>query len=416
MLNSSRICLAGAVLLAVAPIAGRAQTPARTNSVDRALEFLRQENRWTIEQQRSLCEIPAPPFKEAARGREYHRRFAALGLAVRVDSIGNVIARRAGRSSAPALILAAHLDTVFPEGTDVTIRERGDTLYGPGLADDCRGLAVLLAVARALDQAKIETGRTILFVGTVGEEGAGNLRGVRHLFERMPAESVAAFVTVDLTHYQLSGRATGSNRYEFLFTGPGGHSFNSFGMPNPIHAMGRAIGKIAGLTVPATPKTTFNVGVIRGGTSVNAIADSASFQLDLRSEDPAALARLDSAAQQAVESAVTEERSRWPGSTASLSVTRRTIGIRPAGMTADSSAVMRFADGAAMSLGITPNPGPHSTDANLPMSLGIPAIAIGHGGLSGGEHSLGEWYLDGPDGYKGAQWVLLVAIGMAEGR
>ena len=407
MLNSQRCWLIATAVLAGAPVAGQSQgvPPALAT----AIELARRDNGWTLENQRSICEIPAPPFGEEKRAEEYRRRFAALGLAVRIDSVGNVIARRPGRSAKPVIVLAAHLDTVFPEGTDVAVRQQGDTLRAPGISDDCRGLAVLLAVARALDQARAESEGPILFLGTVGEEGAGNLRGVRYFFEQAPAGSVDYFIAVDLTHHQLASRATGSIRHEFLFTGPGGHSFNAFGMPNPIHAMGRAIARIADLTVPESPRTTFNVGVVRGGTSVNAIADTGSFMVDLRSEAPVELARLDSAVQRIVDSAVAGERRRWPGSTTPLIVTRRTIGIRPAGTTPESSPIMRAALEAAASLGITPDDGPHSTDANIPISLGIPAIAIGHGGMSGGAHSLAEWYVDGPDGYKGVQWVLLVA-------
>jgi tripeptide aminopeptidase len=400
-------CFLALALLVSAPLALHAQTVSLP--VERALQIVKGDNAWTLQNQRSICEIPAPPFKEERRAAEYRRRFEALGLEVRIDSVGNVIARRPGRSSSPAVVLAAHLDTVFPEGTDLTIHQRGDTLRVPGISDDCRGLAVLLAVARALDLAKVETTGPILFVGTVGEEGAGNLRGVRYFFDQAPSGSVDFFLAVDLARTELASVATGSNRYEYLITGPGGHSFNAFGMPNPIHAMGRAIARIADTKVPPTPKTTFNVGVVRGGTSVNAIADTASFLVDLRSESAAELARLDSTVQQIVEAAVAEERRRWPGSAVPIALTRRTIGLRPAGSTPDSSLIVRVALEAAARLGITPDAGPHSTDANIPISRGIPAIAIGHGGMSGGEHSLSEWYLDGPDGYRGTQWVLLVA-------
>ena len=415
MLNSSRCRVLAVSILALTPGAGHAQGPSSTLSpaVRRALEIVSADNGWTLENQRSLCEIPAPPFQESRRAAEYRRRFEALGLDAQTDSIGNVVARRPGRGGGPAVVLAAHLDTVFPDGTDVTVRERGDTLRAPGIADDCRGLAVLLAVARALNQAGAESEGSVVFLGTVGEEGAGNLRGVRYFFAHAPPGSVDYFITVDLTRHQLATRATGSIRREYLFTGPGGHSFNAFGMPNPIHAMGRAIARIAELVVPASPKTTFNVGIIRGGTSVNAIADSGSFMLDLRSEGAAELARLDSAVQQVVESAAIEERRRWPGSAVPLRVAERTIGIRPAGVTSPNSPLVRAAVEAAAALGITPEDGPHSTDANIPISLGIPAIAIGHGGMSGGEHSLAEWYVDGPDGFKGVQWVLLVAARMA---
>ena len=397
-----------------------AQSPrkraARARPVQAALDQLRTDNAWTLEQQRTICEVAAPPFREAARAEEMVRRFRALGFkSVRIDAVGNVIAERAGRDGGPVVVLSAHLDTVFPEGTDVTVRRTGTVMRGPGIADDCRGLAILLAVARALDAASVRTDGTILFVGTVGEEGLGNLRGVRHLLER-ELKRVDHFISVDLNGFELSHRAVGSHRYEIRFSGPGGHSFDAFGMPNPVHAAGRAIAAIADLRPPAAPKTTFNVGLIRGGTSINAIAPEAAISVDLRSESPAELGRLDTSVRQAVAAAAAAERDRWPASKAPLRVEIDTLGIRPAGSLPESAPIVRAAIAAAQQLGVRPASAAYSTDANLPLSTGISALAIGHGGRGAGEHSLAESYDDGARGYLGPQWAALLVTTLAGAR
>ena len=406
-----------ALLLAADPAAAQSSRNrvATARPVQAALDHLRTDNAWTLGQQQSICEIPAPPFKEAARAEELARRFRALGFkAVRIDAVGNVIAERAGRGG-PVIVLAAHLDTVFPEGTDVTVRRSGTVMRGPGIADDCRGLAILLAVAKALDAASVRTDGTILFVGTVGEEGLGNLRGVRHLLQR-ELKRVDHFISVDLNGFELSHRAVGSHRYEIRFTGPGGHSFDAFGMPNPVHAAGRAIAAIADLRTPASPKTTFNVGLIRGGTSINAIAPEAAISVDLRSESPAELERLDASVRQAVAEAASAERARWPASKAPLRVQIDTLGIRPAGSLPESAPLVRAATAAAQQLGVRPSSAAYSTDANLPLSMGISALAIGHGGRGAGEHSLAESYDDGKQGYLGPQWAALIVTTLAGAR
>jgi acetylornithine deacetylase/succinyl-diaminopimelate desuccinylase-like protein len=380
-------------------------------AVRQALALLERDNSWTIEQQIGLCEIPAPPFRERARGADFARRLTSLGYRPTTDSIGNVFAVRPGKGGGRRLVIAAHLDTVFPEGTDVRVRREGTRLFGAGIGDDCRGLAVVLAVARAVSLVKLETAGDLVFVGNVGEEGVGNLRGTRYLFERRPAGAIDAFISVDGTGLGLTTRGVGSNRYRIVFKGPGGHSYGDFGMPNPMHAMGRAIAAIADLEVPATPKTVFNVGMIEGGTSINSIAMSATLQLDLRSESPEALERVDQAVRAAVDQAVAAEKARWPRSRAALTAEIEEIGRRPAGTQPDTLWLVRAAQDAARALGIpVPAGGASSTDANLPISLGIPAITMDGGGAGDGAHSLGEWYDDGPRGYLGPQWVLLVAV------
>jgi acetylornithine deacetylase/succinyl-diaminopimelate desuccinylase-like protein len=343
------------------------------------------------------------------------RRFTALGLQnVRLDSIGNVIAERRGTGRGPTIVLSAHLDTVFPEGTDVRVKREGSLFRGPGIGDDCRGLAVLLSVARAMRAAKVTTAGTILFVANVGEEGPGNLRGVRYLFARPPAK-IDYFVAVDGTGLGLTNRAVGSNRYRVSFTGPGGHSYGAFGMASPIHALGRAIARISEIQVPASPKTTFNVGIIEGGTSVNTISPLGAMEVDLRSESPDALAQVDARFRKAVDDALAEEHARWPQSSVKIKVNVESMGVRPAGATADTSWIVRAAQDAGRALGFDAELGSGSTDANLPMSLGIPAITIDGGGQGRGAHSTSESYDDGPRGWLGPQWALVTVWTLAAG-
>jgi acetylornithine deacetylase/succinyl-diaminopimelate desuccinylase-like protein len=374
---------------------------------------MRTDNAWTLDEQESICEVPAPPFGEAKRAAEFRRRLVALGLRdARIDAEGNVIARRRGSGRGPTVILSGHLDTVFPETTDVTVTREGTLMKGPGIGDDCRGLAVLLAVARALEGAGVQTQGDILFVGTVGEEGAGNLRGVRHLFTKELKDSVDYFISVDGTGFGTTSRAVGSHRYRVTYEGPGGHSYGAFGMPNPAHALGRAIAGIAELRVPLDPKTTFSVGVLEGGTSVNSIPAAAAMDVDLRSESSVALDSLDAGFRAALQRALEAEHARWPESRVRLRVRIDTIGIRPAGAQPDTARIVRAAVDAARALGVTSELGAGSTDANLPMSLGIPAITIDGGGQGRGSHSLAEQYDDGERGWLGPQWAALVTLAL----
>lgn len=388
-------------------------TIATRPTVRAALDRMRVDNAWTLDQQESICEIPAPPFGEARRAEEFRRRFVALGLTdARIDDEGNVIARRRGAVRRPAVVLSGHLDTVFPETTDVTVTRQGTLMKGPGIGDDCRGLAVLLAVARAFASAGVQTQGDILFVGTVGEEGAGNLRGVRHLFTREMKDSIDYFISVDGTGLGLTSRAVGSHRYRVTYEGPGGHSYGAFGMPNPAHALGRAIAGIAELRVPREPKTTFSVGVLEGGTSVNSIPGAAAMDVDLRSESPAALDSLDAGFRRALQRALDAEHARWPESDVRLRMRIDTIGIRPAGAQPDTARIVGAAIDAARALGFTTATGASSTDANLPMSLGIPAITIDGGGEGRGAHSPSEEYDDGERGWLGPQWAALVTLAL----
>ena len=407
---------AAAVLaLLVSPLsAQRVALPAANSRVRAALETLRADNAWTLDQQASICEIAAPPFKERRRGEEYQRRLRALGFTdVRIDSVGNVIATRRGTGAGPTVMIAGHLDTVFPEGTDVTVKREGRVLRGPGIGDDCRGLAVVLAVARAMQRSNVQTTGTILFVGNVGEEGPGDLRGVRHLFGREYKGKIDYFISVDGTGLGITSRAVGSHRYRVTYQGPGGHSYGAFGMPNPIHALGRAIATIADLQVPTSPKTTFNVGVISGGTSVNSISATGVMEVDMRSESAQSLDSIDAQIRRAIAQALDAENARWPASSVRLSVKIGTMGIRPTGAQSDSAYIVRVAQAAGQSLGFSEPTSASSTDSNIPISLGIPAITIDGGGSGQGAHSLGEMYDDTDKGYLGPQWALLIVSALA---
>ena len=394
---------------AVARVAARAEVQA-------LLDSIKADNDWTLQQQVALCEIPAPPFKEQARGEAYKAAFETLGLTnVRIDSVGNVIGERRGSANGPVVVIAGHLDTVFPEGTDVTVKREGDRYVGRGIGDDCRGLAVVLSVARALQASPISTNGTIVFVGNVGEEGPGNLRGTRHLFAgaaKGGLPKIDYFISVDGAGHDITSRAVGSHRYKVSYKGPGGHSYGAFGNPNPAHALGRAMAAIADFQVPASPKTTFNVGVIEGGTSVNSIPFEASMQFDMRSESAPALDALDAKAQRTFKAALDAENARWPKSRYKLTMAIDTIGIRPTGSQPDSAHIVRVAEEAGKAVGLSPRLGASSTDANIPISLGVPGITIDGGGSGGGAHGLDEWYSDGPEGWKGPQWAALIVLGL----
>ena len=407
---------AAAALLALAPAALVAQTPTLLTAdpvVQRAMAAMPALQTWTLEPQVSICEIPAPPFKEQARAEAFRSRLIALGYPdARIDAEGNVIVR-IGRGRGPVVMIAGHLDTVFPEGTDVRTTRTGARIAGPGMGDDCRGLAVLLTLARVLKEQRVEPAGTLFLVGNVGEEGPGNLRGVRHLFTKEFPGQIQYFISVDgAGGGAITSRAVGSHRYTVSFEGPGGHSYGAFGMANPMHAMGRAISNIADLRVPTTPKVTYNVGIVRGGTSVNTITPLAEMEIDMRSESPEALATVDAQIRAAIDAGAAAERARWPNSRAGITVRYDTIGIRPTGAQSDDTPLVRIAWAAVESLGWIPATTASSTDANLPIALGIPAITINGGGRSSGAHGTEEVYEELPDSYKGPQLALLIVTAL----
>jgi acetylornithine deacetylase/succinyl-diaminopimelate desuccinylase-like protein len=391
------------------------QSPAELNTdptVRAAVEAARRNEPRTVELQARLCEIPAPPYQEAARGQELQRLFQELGLRdVRVDAAGNVIGVRGGKAPRPNLVFAAHLDTVFPAGTNVQVTRAGDLLKGPGIGDNCRGLAVMLAVIGALNEAQVETHGTITFVADVGEEGLGDLRGMKSLFFDSLKGQIDKFVSVDGAGLGITHIGVGSNRYKVTFKGPGGHSFGAFGMANPIQAMGRAIAKIDAFEVPRQPKTTFNVGRVGGGTSVNAIPFEAWMEVDLRSADPAALKDLDTRFHAAIQQAVAEENARW-NHRGPVNASAELAGVRPAGQTARDSPIVQTAIAVSRAFEIEEALHEGSTDSNVPMNLKIPAITIGGGGTGAGAHSLNETF-DAADSWRGTQRALLLAIALA---
>lgn len=366
-------------------------------SFRRAVEALQIQHDRTVADIISLTEIAAPPFHEAARARAYLAMLEAHGLsATEMDAEGNVMgvrpgARNGGRG--PYIVLAAHLDTVFPEGTDVRVRREGDRLYAPGIGDDTRSLAVMLAYIRALDAAQIQTQEDILFVGNVGEEGLGNLRGVRHLFESgRYAGKIKAFLSMDVIDPErIVDRGVGSKRYRATFRGPGGHSYDEFGIVNPMAAMARAVSELYTLRVSTTPKTTYSASVVGGGTSVNSIPRDVFVDFDLRSESAESLAELDATFKEILKRAVADENQRGAVRLGQITLELEVIGDRPAGQTPASAWITQIADAAVRAHGFEPKYVADSTDANLPMSRGIPALTIGSGGAGGRSHSLDEW-------------------------
>jgi len=402
-------------LSVVAGLTAPAQTPSallHDPGVQAALEAARRNEPKFIDEEVRLCEIPAPPFHETARGHELQRLFIGLGLKdVRMDKAGNVIGVRPGRAAHPNLVFSAHLDTVFPEGTNVKVTREGTLLKGPGIGDDCRGLAVMLATIQALNDAHVETPGTITFVADVGEEGLGDLRGVKNLFDDSLKGEIDKFVSVDGTGLGMTNVGVGSMRYRVTFKGPGGHSYGAFGMANPIHAMGRAIAKISDFEVPTNPKTTFNVGRVGGGTSINAIPFEAWMEVDMRSADVPSLKALDDKFNAAVRAAAEEENRRW-NNRGKLTVSPELVGLRPAGQTPANSPIVETALAVSHALGIEETLHEGSTDSNVPMNLHIPAITISGGGRGTGAHSLNETF-DTADSWRGTQRAILLAIALA---
>jgi len=402
-----------AATLAISAAFGQAPAELATQPAIRAaFEAVRRNEPAMIDVQVKVCEIPAPPFHEDERGKELKRLFEQSGLKdVRVDRAGNVIGVRAGKAARPNLVLSAHLDTVFPEGTKVKVTREGSVLKGPGIGDDCRGLSVILGVLRGLNEAHVETPGTITFVADVGEEGLGDLRGMKQLFHESLKGKIDKFISIDGTGFGISNVGVGSNRYKVTFKGPGGHSYGAFGNANPIQAMGRAIAKIDAFEVPSEPKTTFNVGRLGGGTSVNAIPFEAWMEVDLRSSEPAALKGLDDKFQAALKQAVEEENQRW-NDRGPVTVSAELVGVRPAGQTPKDSAIVQTALAVSRALKLHDSLSEGSTDSNVPMNLGIPAITVGGGGIGRGAHSLNETF-DTTDSWKGTQRALLLAVALA---
>ena len=376
----------------------------------KALDDIKGDDERTFAEQKRIAEIPAPPFKEKVRAEFYQKRMQELGFKdASIDAEGNVIALRKGSGGGrPKLVVSAHLDTVFPEGTDVTVKEKDGVINAPGIGDDSRGLAALLSLIKAMNENQIGTVGDIMFVGTVGEEELGNLRGVKALFR--DHADIDGFISIDgLGITRVVNQATGSHRYEFVFKGPGGHSFAEFGLPSATHAMGRAIAKIAELQPPSDPKTTFTVGTVTGGTSVNAIAAEARMAVDMRSNSEEELLKLEARLLELVKEAVADENARWKSD--KMTVEAKLIGDRPAGIVPMDSPIVQATQRtvAAVTKGPRPTFAGSSTDSNMAMSLGIPAVTIGGGGEGGNWHSRNEWYKP-VNAWYGPQNALLTVL------
>ena len=360
----------------------------------RLVDTLAAEHERTVEDIVTLTQIPSPPFQEAERARAYEAMLRAHGLEdVEMDEVGNVMGIRPGTGNGPMIVVAAHLDTVFPAGTDVTVRREGTKLFAPGVGDDTRSLAVLLAYMRALDAAGIRTQSDILFVGDVGEEGLGDLRGIRHLFTKGKyRERIKAFITVDSPEMdRIAVGGIGSKRYRVTFRGPGGHSFGAFGTVNPMYAMAQAMQELAKTKVPEKPRTTFAVTVTGGGTSINAIPNEVWMDVDMRSQSAEELAKLEAHFEAVVHAAVAAENAERSTRSGKIAAEFKLVGDRPAGETAVDSDLVQLATAAITAHGFMPSHEFSSTDANIPMSLGVPAIKVGSGGSGGRAHSLEEW-------------------------
>ena len=367
-----------------------------------------------------LTEIPAPPFKETAKAQAYMAMLKTAGLSdVEMDAEGNVMGLRrgSGPAGAPLVVMAAHLDTVFPEETDVKVRREGTKLFAPGIGDDTHSLAVVLGYVRALDAAKIKTRRDILFVGNVGEEGPGDLRGTRYLFGKGKyKDRIGAFFSMDGTSpLVVTSGAVGSRRYRVTFKGPGGHSYGAFGLVNPMAAMGTTVVEMNKIVTPTAPKTTYMTSVVGGGTSVNSIPDSIWLEVDMRSPGKVELAELDARFLQIVAAAVDQENAARSTRQGKISADVQLIGDRPTGTTRDDAEIVQITSASVRAAGFQPLLNASSTDSNVPISLGIPAVTIGSGAAGGGRaHALDEWIdLSKPETLKGMTVGLAALLAMA---
>jgi acetylornithine deacetylase/succinyl-diaminopimelate desuccinylase-like protein len=374
-----------------------------------------------------ISEIAAPTGEESDRAVWIARRFAALGLVdIRTDDAGNVIGRRRGgnggsgkngRGSVAPVVVCAHLDTVFPRETPLRVRREGTLLSGPGIGDNGRGLAVMLALAEEIDGARLRTRRPIDFVATTGEEGLGDLRGAKHLFEASHGEATAMIALDGAGDERVIHRALGARRYRIAYRGPGGHSWAAYGVPNPVHAAGAAAARLAAIPLPATPRTTLTVGRIGGGISVNAIPEEGWLEVDLRSTSGRIIERADRELRVIAMQAAEEENARRAPGTPPLGTCVTVIGDRPCGETAREHPLVLAAVAATRLVGREPELATASTDANVPISRGIPAVAIGAGGRGGEAHTAGEWF-DNTEGGLGIAraLTLIVATAGLEGR
>lgn len=384
----------------------------RNAKVKKAFNYIIDIEEKTIKNHIELTEIEAPPFKEERRAKEFAERLKLAGIEnVWIDSIGNVIGFLKGSVGNKNIAVDAHIDTVFPEGTDVKVRVKNDTLFAPGIGDDTRGLAMILTLAETIKKNNIEPINNIIFIGTVGEEGLGDLRGVRYLFKNKTPK-IDSWIAIDGGSIgRVNNQALGSYRYEVIFDGPGGHSWGAFGLVNPHHALGSGIKNFinkADVYTSSGPKTSYNVGVINGGTSVNSIPFKSSMLIDIRSIEPNRLDHMEEILYNSMQEAL-KEQNEMKRSGPDLTLTINKIGNRPSGIVEESVPLIQKTIAATQYMGVEPRLTIGSTDSNIPISLGVPAVTIGRGGDGGGAHSLDEWWTN-KEGYKSIQLALLILL------
>jgi acetylornithine deacetylase/succinyl-diaminopimelate desuccinylase-like protein len=421
------ICFLAALSLSFSGAASAQATPAAADRTVRAItsstEFQKAagvleagHDRW-IEDVIAITEVPAPPFKEEARAKAFAEMLRERGLTdVEIDEEGNVVGLRKGTQGGPAVVVSAHLDTVFPEGTDVKVRREGEKLHAPGVGDDSAGLATMLSLLEAMNAAGIQTQSDLLFVGTVGEEGLGDLRGVRHLFTKGKyKDQVKAFFSLDGTGMdRLVTSGTGSKRYRITYKGPGGHSYGAFGIVNPMGALGQTVTDLYKVRVPAQPKTTYSASVVGGGTSVNSIPEQVWLEVDMRSVQPDELAKLERQFLGIVDRAVEAENAARSTEEGTITADKKKIGDRPAGETAASTEIVQFAEAAYRAEGIEVKRTASSTDSNLPMSLGIPAVTMSRLATGGRAHAPDEWIgIEKPENVKLKRILLATLLATA---
>jgi tripeptide aminopeptidase len=388
---------------------------AKNKKLNSAFATIEQLESKTMERHIKLTEIEAPPFKENKRAAAFADYFNQLGMdSVWIDSVGNVLGMYKGSEGLQTVALDAHLDTVFPEGTDVKVKIKNDTLYAPGIGDDTRGLTMLLTLLETLKTNQIQPKHNILFVGSVGEEGLGDLRGVKHLF-RDGGPKIDSWIAIDGGSIgRVNNKALGSYRYRVTFKGPGGHSWGAFGLANPHHALGEAISNFVGVADQYTaegPKTSYNVGVISGGTSINSVPFESSMQIDIRSVEPSRLDEMEALLEEATKKALNHQngiKRRGPNLTLELDK----IGNRPSGELTSTLPLVQRTLAATTYFGTTPYLTRGSTNSNIPISKGIPAVTIGRGGNGGKAHSLDEWWIN-EEGHKAIQLALLILLSEA---
>ena len=384
----------------------------KNKKVKAAFEHIVSLETKTLERHIALTEIEAPPFKEEKRATVFAEYYRDLGMdSVWIDSEGNVLGLLLGSEGKQTVALDAHLDTVFPEGTNVKVRIENDTLYAPGIGDDTRGLSMLLTILETIKTNNIQPKDNLLFVGSVGEEGLGDLRGVKHLF-RENGPQIDSWIAIDGGNIgRVNNKGLGSYRYRVTFEGPGGHSWGAFGLGNPHHAMGEAIGnfvRASDIYTEKGPKTSYNVGVVSGGTSINSIPFESIMEIDIRSIEPKRLDAMEVILKEAVKKALAHQNDlKRQGPDLTVKIDK--IGNRPSGELSDTLPLIQRTLAATTHFGAKPFLTRGSTNSNIPITKGIPSVTIGRGGNGGKAHSLGEWWIN-EEGYKAIQLALLIVL------